>query len=811
MSADERFQIAIIGAGPAGLAAAANAAASGVAHVLLEAAPRIADTLRRYLRARRIMAEPAELPLRSGLSFTAGPSEGLLQTWEEEIRRCGVHLRTGSCVSGITGSQGAFRLSLTSGDIVTSASVVLAIGMQGNIRRLGVSGETLPQVQCQLDDPEEYRNQTIVVVGAGDAAIETALALIGSNEVILINRREAVLKCTEENYNALASALEKGLIECRNDTTIDHIVASEEAGPALTVVANSRQGLERISCDRVIARLGADPPRLLLESFGIEFSNPDRDALPRLSAHGESNLPGLFVVGALGGNPLIKQALNQGHDVIDHILGRPVVAADEPMLATKLAAWRPDQSVGSCLADLQNRLPLFADIPASQFRALVLASSVVTAHAGDVIFRRNDYSTSFYSVVAGEVGVAIQNGTEDNKIAIRAGSFFGEMALISGRRRSATIVAQADCTLIETPRRTILKLLAIESVRRRIDQVAIERTIHSYLGVFLTQDELERLARSARIRRYEAGEVLFHQGDQADGLHLIRRGSVTVSRLIGGREVVLFYAAAGSYVGEMALVSGRPRYATVRAVVGGTETIVLDAEQVTWLTDRHPSIRRRMDERYFDYVRTGEEERRLAREPNLSKRGPESLVTFLQRGIGGATDLLLIDLSLCVRCGNCEVACAASHQGTSRLARMAGPTLGSIHLPASCRHCEHPHCMKDCPPDALRRAVGGEVFIDDSCIGCGNCKTNCPYGVIQLAPATPDCLPRSLWQVLLGRKASARIMVDGNTELQAVKCDMCRDLQTGPACVRACPTGAALRVGPEEFLDYTRHRVGEVW
>jgi Fe-S-cluster-containing hydrogenase component 2 len=37
---------------------------------------------------------------------------------------------------------------------------------------------------------------------------------------------------------------------------------------------------------------------------------------------------------------------------------------------------------------------------------------------------------------------------------------------------------------------------------------------------------------------------------------------------------------------------------------------------------------------------------------------------------------------------------------------------------------------------------------------------------------------------------------------KAVKCDMCKDLPGGAACVRACPTGAAIRVGPEELLDY---------
>ena len=124
--------------------------------------------------------------------------------------------------------------------------------------------------------------------------------------------------------------------------------------------------------------------------------------------------------------------------------------------------------------------------------------------------------------------------------------------------------------------------------------------------------------------------------------------------------------------------------------------------------------------------------------------------------------------------------------------------------------------MKDCPPDAIRRSPGGEVYITDACIGCGNCEKNCPYGVIQMAPLDGRRGIQSLWAWLLlglGRepgtarakapdKATAK-GADKPAEIKkAVKCDMCRDLASGPACVRACPTGAALRISPEKFLDY---------
>src|SRR5450432_181133 len=189
---------------------------------------------------------------------------------------------------------------------------------------------------------------------------------------------------------------------------------------------------------------------------------------------------------------------------------------------------------------------------------------------------------------------------------------------------------------------------------------------------------------------------------------------------------------------------------------------------------------------------------------------PGNIISFLmQQGVGEATDVLLIDESLCVRCNNCEKACADVHDGNSRLNREAGPTFAQIHVPTSCRHCEHPHCMKDCPPDAIHRAPNGEVFIDDTCIGCGNCERNCPYGVIQMA-AVPAAKPGLLSWLLFGlgsgpgEDKSAAGMSRRTGGQHAVKCDMCNGIDGGPACVRACPTGAAIRVDPEQFIGVIR-------
>lgn len=799
----ERVKIAIVGAGPGGLSAAARAAETNTSHVLLEASPQLANTIFRYQKGKHVMAEPAVLPLRASVQFEAGTRERILAGWNDGVQRHGAKIRFGAEVTKIQGTNGSFTLSLAGGGEVHAEAVVLGIGLQGNLRKLEVPGDGLPYVQYQLDDPDEYHDETIVVVGAGDAAIENALALAGHNSVIILNRRDEFARAKDGNLKGILRAIETDALECiynASPVRVEALPAQDASGHRLRFVIKTREGEAEVLCDRIIGRLGALPPRKFVEGCGVTFPSDDPGAVPAVSPRYESNVPGLYIIGALAGYPLIKQCINQGYEVVEFICGRDVAPADEGLLRAKFANIPGLTSVNQAIEYIQRSIPLFAGLTPLQLREFLLDSDIRTPVAGEVVVQHNDYTNTFFSILRGQVDIRLDPEDANNTVPLGAGKFFGEMSLISGRRRSATITAGRDCILIETPRRSMNKLIqSVEAVRRAIDEAFLIRAIKMQIAPEVPDDELAEVVHTASIRQYAPGEALFKEGEPGDSLHLIRSGSVTIAHAVGGREIVTAYLPSGNYVGELALLTDSPRTATVRAAVA-TETIRLHGTVFKVLMSLYPELEAKLKDKA---------QKRLRDSARTKGGGSASnMIEFLvEQGVGEATDVLLIDEALCVRCDNCEKACADTHGGTSLLDREAGPTFANVHVPTSCRHCEHPHCMKDCPPDAIHRAPDGEVFIADNCIGCGNCQQNCPYGVIQMAVKGEPRKP-SLWQWLLFGKGDAPGTevehADKTLTKKAVKCDMCKDQQGGPACVRACPTGAAIRVSPQDFMAMRR-------
>lgn len=804
----DKYKIAIVGSGPGGLSAAGHAAELEVSHILLEATELPANTIQKYQKGKHVMAEPSVLPLRSPVPFVAGKREAILSAWQESIQSLNINTRYQAEVIKIAGEKGNFTLTLKNRQVIEAEHVVLGIGLQGNPRRIGAKGEELGFVQYQLDDPDEYQNETIIVIGAGDAAIENAIALMRRNRVVIVNRREEFARAKEGNLNAITKAIEDQALTCHFNASVARLdVGSETPG---IIFLKTPAGEIEIPCHRVIARLGAIPPREFVEACGIAFPNNNPNAIPSLSPTYESNVPGLYVVGALGGYPLIKQAMNQGYEVVEYILGNKIKPADHPLLEARFQFLPYQLDVDRTLKLFQQRIPMFSEMNALLFRELIIDSNVIgvgqpfppdnregkVLKEGDAVFRKGDYTTSFYTVVDGEVIMELPD-KDNQRFAIKAGQFFGEMSLLSGRRRSANAYAGKDCVLVETPRRTMLKLLnSNESVKQGLDQVFIIRTLQQKFAAKASLQELIEISVGAELRNFARGETLYREGDAGDCLYLIRSGSVTISRAIDGKETVINTIASGNYFGELALMGYARRVETATAAVQ-VEVISLRSEQFLKLVRKQPAV--------IELVQENTRQKALVEARMETTPQKSGVISFLmQEGLGEATNALLIDETLCVGCDNCETACAETHNGISRLNRKEGASFASVHVPVSCRHCEQPHCMKDCPPDAIRRSPTGEVFINDTCIGCGNCERFCPYGVIKMSYPAPKKPGFWSWLFFGAGPGPGEHLTDkhgANEQKKAYKCDACMEQAHGPACVRACPTGAAVRLSPDEFVE----------
>ena len=789
MDMAEHFKVAIIGAGPGGISASVNAAKHNINHVLFEKSE-IGNTIYQYQLRKHVMAEPTKLPLVGDVGFQAGSREEILEVWNQAIENNKVEVKRPVEVSKIEKNDEGFKVFFGE-DHCTCDSVVLSMGAMGSPRKMEVPGEDLQHVAYRLGDPDAFEDMDIIVVGAGDAAIENVLGLAEKNRVSIVNRKSEFARAKDANCALIEEAIESGKVRCFYGSTVARINADK-------TVLNTPDGEVEVPCQHLIARLGSIAPRKFLEACGIKFSTPNPAESAVVNSRYESNVPGLYLIGSLIGYPLIKQAINQGYEVIEHILGNKVEPADQVLIAEKLREM-PGETNDN-LEVIRDSLPLFKNLSEPQFRELIAESTLHIKDDGDNIFIRNDYSNTLYNIVSGQVMIQLES---DQKFYLSASDFFGEMGLISGRRRTASTFAVGLTVLIETPRKQIQKLISsVEGVSKTIDDTFMFRTLQNFFpGV--SPDKVKVLIEESKINRYKKGEIIFKEGDEGDSFHIIRKGSVAVSRLIDGSDVTQTYVPVGNYLGETALIgygadTNSPdfkpplRTATIKAAVE-CETNVIYREEFLAFLEENPEEKEKLIKVAQKY--------RAEEKLTSSEVGSDSVKDFLlDRGYSDADNALIIDSDTCVGCDNCEKACAATHDGHSRLDRRGGESYASIQVPTSCRHCLNPLCMTDCPPDALKRYVNGEIVIEDNCIGCGNCEKNCPYNVIQMVYMKPDADffntgNTSFWSSLFKSKE------DEKPSLVAAKCDMCTKLPGGPACVRSCPTGAAQRISKSELQE----------
>lgn len=469
--------------------------------------------------------------------------------------------------------------------------------------------------------------------------------------------------------------------------------------------------------------------------------------------------------------------------------------------------------------------------------------------AGEEIIRQGDWGgNTFFFGVEGDLNVYVKDQAGRQKLVDvqKPGKSFGEMSVLAGVPRTATIVVPEGgrSKVLQVERPALRLLRKLPKFGQALDKVyrsnGLRRTVDDVLD--LTDDPqrsdlFERLSGIAKFKIYSKHQVMFRAGEPITHLFFIRsgwlrrerattfdEGSVFASASSDDVDAGIDFLGAGNCLGLDGLeTDGSWKYtATLLAHTEVMEVAVNDLRTDRELCDTLNKI-------FLQSVNGNARSR-----PALNTGSVAAAEKEISTGIVDGSNLLVMDMDLCVRCGNCSLACHKVH-GQSRLLRrgihIKRPVeIGSsftqhVLSPSVCLHCKDPECLTGCPTGAIARFPGGQIDIEaKTCIGCGDCATQCPYNAISMIPLKPLAPEARDWSrklrdmiSLAPQKLPER--VTETKDLLAVKCNLCDNTGLNPegarkqaySCEENCPTGALVRVNPREYFSEARNSIGIVY
>ena len=270
------YDLAIVGAGPAGLSASVYASRYALDNVVIGGV------------GGGIMAQAPDIG--NWLGTQQIPGFELAQKSVEHAKSLGAEVLP-VMVDEIKKKDEIFSLFLSDGKVVNSRSVLLALGTKH--RHLSVPGEKefagKGVSYCATCDGFFYRGKTVAVVGGSDSAACSAVHLAGIAEKVYVLYRRDELRC-EASWKMLIEKNPK--IEVLTNTNIKEIQGGEKVEKIL--IDSIHQGKDMIAVDGVFVEAGSDPNTKLAKDFGIEC---DEDGYIRIEPDGRTNIKGVWAAG----------------------------------------------------------------------------------------------------------------------------------------------------------------------------------------------------------------------------------------------------------------------------------------------------------------------------------------------------------------------------------------------------------------------------------------------------------------------------------------------------------------------------------
>lgn len=312
---EHTYNLAIIGAGPAGIATAVESYLLGMRDIILiEKAENHNETIRKYYKDKKRVDKDwkgQKVELDGNIYFIDGTKESTLDFFDELLEKHSVELKTHTEVQKIVKTPEGFDVMIAGG-AVRARYVVVTIGRMGKPNKPDYKIPSAIKQRVDFSLESCSLDEKVLIVGGGDTAIEYALDLAVRNDVSLCYRRETFRRANPTNQADIARAIHN-----KDVTPIlgVNIAAVEEENGRIRVRFEER---DAETFDRIIYAIGGTTPSAFLGASGIN----EEDGKPVHDEYYQSNIEGLFVAGDItqesGGS--IALGLNHGYAIACHIL-----------------------------------------------------------------------------------------------------------------------------------------------------------------------------------------------------------------------------------------------------------------------------------------------------------------------------------------------------------------------------------------------------------------------------------------------------------------------------------------------------------